>query len=81
VRHQDQTADRIIARIAGRAHGVVTHADLLAAGVTVAEIRHRVRAGALIRLYRGVYRVGHAAPSVEADYMAAVKVGRRCLPC
>jgi hypothetical protein len=28
--------------------------------------------GWLIRVYPGVYRVGHAAPSVEADYMAAV---------
>lgn len=32
-----------------------------------------MRRGALIREYRGVYRVGHRAPSVEATYLAAVK--------
>jgi Transcriptional regulator, AbiEi antitoxin len=70
---QVRTVDRIIGRIAARAHGVVTRAELLAAGVTVEQIAERVRAGALIPVYRGVYRVGHAARSVEADYIAAVK--------
>ena len=51
----------------------MTHAELRAAGITAAEIRHRVQTGALIRIFRGVYRVGHVAPSVEADHMAAVK--------
>jgi hypothetical protein len=64
-----------MARIAGAAHGVVTRAQLGRAGVTEAEIRHRLRAGALIRVHRGVYRVGHRAPSLEADYMAAVRAG------
>jgi hypothetical protein len=32
-----------------------------------------VRVGSLIRVHRGVYRVGHAAPSMEAQYLAAVK--------
>ena len=50
-------------RIASAAHGVVTRAQLLSAGVTLAEIRHRMRTGALIRVHRGVYRVGHRAPS------------------
>jgi hypothetical protein len=46
---------------------------MLDAGVSRAQIKRRVRAGALIRQYRAVYRVGHCAPSVLARYMAAVK--------
>jgi very-short-patch-repair endonuclease len=52
---------------------VVTRAELIEAGVTRHEIEHRLRMGALIAVFRGVYRVGHKAPSVEARYMAAVK--------
>ncbi len=66
------TVEQKIARIAGSAHGVVSREELLRAGVSPAEIRRRVRSGALIREHRGVYRVGHRAPSVEATYMAAL---------
>jgi len=62
-----------LARVAGRAHGVVTRAELLAIGVTVDQIDQRLRTGALLREYRGVYRVGHRAPSLEASYLAAVR--------
>jgi predicted transcriptional regulator of viral defense system len=62
-----------MARIAERAHGVVTREELQAVGLTLGEIRQRLRTGALIREYRGVYPVGHRAPSVEARYMAAVR--------
>jgi hypothetical protein len=68
VHHQDRT----LARLASSSHGVVTRAQLLAAGVTSDEIRQRLLRGALHREYRGVYRVGHRAPSVEARYLAAV---------
>jgi len=44
----------------------------LEAGITVAEIKHRLGKGALLRVHRGVYRVGHRAPSLEASYLAAV---------
>ncbi len=62
----------MIARLAGGAHGVVTRKRLLAAGVTQEGIRVRIRRGSLIAVHRGVYRVGHVAPSVEARYLAAV---------
>jgi hypothetical protein len=45
---------------------------LLAADVTDDELRWRLRIGSLHRLHRGVYRVGHQAPSVEAWCLAAV---------
>src|SRR5215475_3229850 len=68
-----RTVEQILARLAGRAHGVATRAELLAAGVTQEEIKTRLASGALIPLHRGVFRVGHAAPSLEARYLAAVK--------
>ena len=73
MRPLSRTVERVTGRIAGSAHGVVTREELLRAGVTVAEIKRRLRAGALLREFPGVYRVGHRAPSVEAGYMAAVK--------
>ena len=75
MQHKVITVERRIARIATRAHGVVTRGELLAAGVTLGEIRWRLETGALIQVYAGVYRVGHQAPSVEARYLAAVKAG------
>jgi hypothetical protein len=68
---QDRT-DEKIARIAWRAHGVVTRKRLLRAAISSKQIRSRVERGSLIVEYPGVYRVGHRAPSVEATYMAAV---------
>jgi very-short-patch-repair endonuclease len=64
--------ETVVARLASRSHGVVTRRQLLAAGVTSREIDQRVAIGALLREYRGVYRVGHRAPSLEARYLAAV---------
>jgi hypothetical protein len=46
--------------------------QLLDAGLTRHEIEHRLLLGALLPVHRGVYRVGHRAPSVEARYLAAV---------
>jgi hypothetical protein len=58
--------------MAGRAHGVVTRVELLTAGLTPEQIRQRTIRGTLRVVHRGVYRVGHTAPSVEARYLAAV---------
>lgn len=71
--HLTSTVDRELARLATASHGVVTRRELLAAGISAAEIRRRMGKGALMREYRGVYRVGHRAPSLEARYLAAVR--------
>ncbi len=69
-----------LARIASSAHGVVTRGQLLDAGVSAAGIQRRVRKGLLLIEYRGVYRVGHRAPSLEASYLAAVRAcGERAI--
>jgi very-short-patch-repair endonuclease len=70
---QGRTNDQTVARIAARAHGVVTRRELLGAGLSERWIERRIERGALIVVFPGVYRVGHRAPSVEARYTAAVK--------
>jgi very-short-patch-repair endonuclease len=72
MRPQGRTVERQIARIAHDQHGLVTRRQLLAAGITAAEIKRRLAKGSLLQEHRGVYRVGHRAPSVEARYLAAV---------
>jgi hypothetical protein len=64
--------DLTISRIATRQDGIVTREGLLAEGVTRDEIDHRVRAGRLIALFRGVYAVGHAAVSELGRIRAAL---------
>ncbi len=69
---QTTIVEVVIGGLASRQHGVVTRRQLLGAGVTTHQIQHRLDRGALLCVYRGVYRVGHRAPSVEARYLAAV---------
>jgi len=73
MRGQNRTVEQELARIAHGQHGVVTRAQLRCAGVSGAEIDRRLAAGALLAEHRGVYRVGHRAPSPEARYLAAVR--------
>jgi putative AbiEi antitoxin of type IV toxin-antitoxin system len=73
MRCQNAPVEQEIGRIAGAQHGVVTRVQLFGAGVSSAGIERRVRKGTLLPEYRGVYRVGHRAPSREAKYMAAVR--------
>jgi very-short-patch-repair endonuclease len=68
----DRTVESELDRLATPAHGVVTRAQLLEAGLTERQVDGRLRTGGLLRVHRGVYRVGHRAPSVEATYLAAV---------
>src|SRR3954469_13022552 len=72
MRTQGRTVEREFDRIGSGAHGVATRRELLEAGISRSAIQRRVADGSLIPQYRGVYRVGHRAPSLDASYMAAV---------
>jgi predicted transcriptional regulator of viral defense system len=63
--------DRAVAARAAAQHGVVTRAQLRAAGLGRGAIRHRIDTGRLHRVHQGVYRVGHAAPAPLVREMAA----------
>jgi len=73
MRRESDTVERELARLAGRQHGVVTRQELLSAGISASGIDRRLRKGALLLVHPGVFRVGHRAPSLEANYLAAVK--------
>ena len=75
MRPRARTVQEAIALLAGAQHGVATRGQLLACGLAPIEIKRLVARGVLLRAHRGVYRVGHRAASVEADYMAAVLAG------
>jgi predicted transcriptional regulator of viral defense system len=59
-----------IAALAARQHGHITRAQLIALGVGQGAVKHRVRLGRLIRVYAGVYAVGHR-PTNPVDRAAA----------
>jgi predicted transcriptional regulator of viral defense system len=64
--------DRRIAALAARQHGVVATRQLVALGLTPRAVSHRVAAGRLHRVHRGVYAVGHPVLAPRARWMAAV---------
>ncbi len=72
----EQTApppiDLALAALASRQHGVVTAVQIRAAGLSTSGISDRVKRGALHRIHRGVYSVGHAALSRFGEFLAAV---------
>ncbi len=61
-----------MAQAAARQHGVVTRAQILAAGLDTSSIARRVSDGRLHRLHRGVYAVGHRALTANGHRLAAV---------
>jgi hypothetical protein len=68
--------------IARNGYGVGTRQELLGAGISERVIESRLRTGALLAEFPGVYRVGHRAPSTRATYLAAVKAcGEGALLC
>ena len=64
--------DRQLARLATGQDGVVERRQLTALGLSAAAIDHRVRAGRLIVLHRGVYTVGHEALTERGRLRAAL---------
>lgn len=72
MRPLERGVERKIERIASGSKGLVTRAEVLRAGVTLAELKQRLATGALLPEHPGVYRVGHRAPSTAVRYLAAV---------
>jgi very-short-patch-repair endonuclease len=72
MRAKVDTADTRVARIAGRQYGIVTKAQVLAAGMSSSGVGRRLERGRLHRVHRGVYAVGHTAHSFRSLCMAAV---------
>ncbi len=63
---------REIAEIASRQHGVISAAQLAAAGVSADQRQRMLAAGRLHRLHRGIYAVGHTALTRRSRWLAAV---------
>ena len=63
-----EPSEVVIARLAVRQHGLVTRAQLRAAGLTERQIDCRIGRGQLVVVHEGVYRV----PAVRATYDQAV---------
>jgi hypothetical protein len=63
---------RTAARTASRQKGVITRQQLLDAEWSSSAITRWIDKELLIAEHPGVYRFGHAAPSTEATYLAAV---------
>jgi very-short-patch-repair endonuclease len=67
--------EAVISRLAGQQHGVVTSAQLVAAGWSKDQISGRARAGSLRALHRGVYLVGPLETPRTAAMAAALATG------
>lgn len=74
---QEGATAREIAEVARRQHGVLSTQQLLECGLSLSGISRRADDGGLHRLHRGVYAVGHVAPSPPREWMAAVLACRR----
>jgi very-short-patch-repair endonuclease len=69
------TGDRAIAELAARQRGVVTTAQLEAAGIGRRGVAHRVAHGRLTRVLRGVYRVGPVEAPFAREMAATLATG------
>jgi hypothetical protein len=64
--------DHAIAEIVNAQYGVISYAQLRAAGLQRQAIAHRVKRQRLLRLYPSVFALGHARLPREGRWMAAV---------
>ncbi|WCB94820.1 hypothetical protein DSM104299_03559 [Baekduia alba] len=64
--------DRRIGALAARQHGALERSQLRALGLSDKNIDYRIAIGRLVRLYRGVFAVGHPRLTREGRWMAAV---------
>jgi very-short-patch-repair endonuclease len=64
--------DRRAAAVAARQFGVVTYRQLVGCGLSRDRVQHRVAAGQLQRLWRGVYAFGHQELKPQGRLLAAV---------
>jgi very-short-patch-repair endonuclease/predicted transcriptional regulator of viral defense system len=62
----------VVARLAGRQHGVVARRQLEAVGLSASAVGRWATEGRLHRVHRGVYAVGHRVLTVDGRRMAAV---------
>jgi very-short-patch-repair endonuclease len=67
--------EAVIRALAARQHGVVTGAQMKAAGWSQRVIEHRAATGRLTRLHRGVYLVGPTATPYTAEMAALLTCG------
>lgn len=67
-----ESADRWIAALAREQRGYVTRRQLLALGMSAHVIEYRIATGRLLRVYNGVYAVGHEPTLAHDRAFAAV---------
>jgi very-short-patch-repair endonuclease len=68
-------ADRVVAELAARRHGVVTASELAAAGIGRRAVERRLVEGRLRRLHRGVFLVGSLLGPRSPEAAAVLAVG------
>jgi very-short-patch-repair endonuclease/predicted transcriptional regulator of viral defense system len=61
-----------IRELAERQHGVVAWGQLIAIGLGEGLIKHRVRAGQLLQIHRGVFALGRRRIGLHGEWLAAV---------
>jgi very-short-patch-repair endonuclease len=69
------TGDAAVMELAARQHGIVTTAQLAAAGLGPRSVAHRVAHARLVRLYRGLFQVGPLAAPRGAEMAAVLATG------